>query len=424
MINIHRIRRLAILLSFTLITAAGFARAAGDAPALPADWEKQSAVFRGPAGSGRFTDAAAPATWNEKAGKNVLWKTRVPMAGLASPVVWGDKVFLSGATREKREVYAFTVADGKPAWTGTYESSPEATEEYEVYDSLESQMHAAPTPAVDGKRVYAIFANGELVAFDIKTGKALWSKVIGDTSSNMYGYTGSLLAYKESVIVQFDGETSSLLRLDGATGKKIWGEERNDNTWASPILIKTPKGAWQIITAGDPEVSGWDPETGKQIWAQDVLSGDVAPSPVYADGLVFACFQDCGIFAFDPDTGKQVWSVEELESGGISDAISMVAGDGFVYHFFNDSLACINAKTGDIVYEETIDGSSTYASPMLLNGRLYLFHGGKTTVIRAGAKMEVIGSCQIEDYDDVSPAVAGGKIFLRTAMQIYAIGSR
>jgi len=384
---------------------------------------KNCTVFRGPTGTGYSPAKNVPIEWNEEANKNILWKVPVALCGLSSPITWDDKVFLSGATRKKRELYCFNAKDGSLAWTGTYETSEDASTDYEVYADVETLMHAAATPAVDGERVYVIFANGELVAFDIKTGKPVWSKVVGDTTDNMYGLSNSLLIYNGSVICAFDGYSYTISRFDGATGKKLWSRERDDNTWASPILIKTKDKKTLVINAGNSEVSGWDAETGKKLWAHDLLSGDVAPSPTAGGGLVFANFQECGIFGIDP-TGKSevAWAIEELDQGSFSDTTSMVTDGKVLYQFHEDLLTCVDAVAGKVHYEQAMEGSTSYASPTIVGDKLYCFSGDTTYVVKVGPKFQLLKTNKLDEYCDSSPAVVEGRMYIRTDKSLYAVG--
>ncbi|MFC1462055.1 PQQ-binding-like beta-propeller repeat protein [Verrucomicrobiota bacterium] len=384
---------------------------------------KNCTVFRGPTGAGYSKARNVPIEWSEQDNRNILWKAAIPLGGLSSPVTWGDKVFLSGATQEKREVYCLSAKDGSVVWTGTYKTSEEASTDYEVYADLEALMHAAATPAVDGKHLYAIFANGELVAFDIKTGKAVWSKVVGDTTDNMYGLSNSLLIYDGSVICAFDGDSYTLSRFDGATGEKIWRSERDDNTWASPILIKTADKKTLVINAGNEEVSGWDADTGKKAWGHDLLMGDIAPSPTAGGGLVFANFQDCGIFGIDPKGKSRIaWTIDELDQGAFSDTTSMVTDGKFLYQFQEDMLACIDAAEGKVFYEQAMDGSTSYASPTIVGDKLYIFCGDTTYVVKVGPKHQLLKTNTLDEYTDSSPAVVDGRMYIRTEKSLYAVG--
>jgi len=381
-------------------------------------------TFRGADGSGLSLVTSVPLEWNEQEGRNILWKVAVPLSGAGSPVAWGDRVYLSGATREKRAVFCFSVDSGELLWTGTYESDPAATVDYEVFDAPEHLMYAAPTPATDGRFVYAMFANGEIACFRAEGGEAAWSRLLCDTGQNMYGLANSPLVYKGSVIAMFHGVQSKLARFDGAGGNEIWSKERFDTSWASPILVRTAGGLDVVITHGDPETAGWDPETGEKLWYAELVSGDVAPSPTTAGGRVFVCFGGYGIFALDTESGEEVWRVEELPEGAISETQSMVTDGELVYHLNNSVLSVLDAADGSVAYEKVLDHDISYASPFVAGEHVYLPCGETTVVIRKGREYEEVAVCRIEERSDISPAVVNGRIYIRTEHYLYCIGER
>lgn len=407
---------------FSLLATSSCAIAADDVPVLPDGFEKQCAVSRGPTGSGYYTAKNVPTEWDEASGKNIIWKSKVPLAGFCAPVVWNDKIFMSGATLEKREIYCFNAKDGSLAWTGTYKSDPKASKEYKVYESLDAFMHACPTAATDGKRVYAIFANGELVAFDMD-GKFLWSKLIGDTSSNQYGFSNSLLIYRDSVIVQFEGDSSSLVRVK-ADGTEVYRKTRDESGWSSPILIKVGD-KYQVVCAGKPNIAGYDPETGGNLWKFDGLSGDMAPSPVCGGGIVSINMDKCGILGVNPaDKSKKAWTIEELKEGSFSDSVSMTCNNTHLYQFNKSSLACIDLKKGSVVYEKEMDDSASYASPIVIGDNIYLFCGDKAIIGSIKPEFTAIGKGKLKEISDVNVAVVDGRMYIRTEKSLYAIGSK
>ncbi|MFP4104538.1 MAG: PQQ-binding-like beta-propeller repeat protein [Phycisphaerae bacterium] len=395
----------------------------------PDDFQKNWPFWRGFGGSGISPHKDIPLEFDEKTGKNILWKTKVPLAGLSSPVVWGDKVFLSGGSKEKREVYCFSVDTGKLLWTGTYKSDPKAPKDYPYYQQMEKQMHAAPTCAVDGKRVYAHFANGEVAAFDINTGKNVWAKLIADPEGNMYGISASLLVHKDKVLVQFDGGEYTLSAYDSATGKQLWKKDRPDATWASPILAQVKDKEFQVVVSGAPSVSGWDPENGKMIWECEILEGDVAPSPIFAGGYVIAMMADSGIHAIPvdkKDTVETKWTNwgDDFEYASIPDTLSPVSDGKFVYVFATDSLLCFDMKDGSLLYEKEMPGSASYASPAVVGDKLVTFAGKKVIVVQTGKDFKVIRTNELDEYIDASPAFAPGKMFLRGGTHLYCIGEK
>lgn len=379
--------------------------------------------FRGADGGGNYGAAGVPAYWNEAQKSNVLWKAEVPLPGLGGPAVWNDRVFVAGATRERRELYCYDRADGRLLWTGTYASSPRATTEYSLYSELETVLHAAATPATDGRFVYAIFANGELVAFDAQTGRAAWSAVLGDTANNAYGLSSSPLAYDGSVTVVFDGAESVIARFDGATGAETWRRERGDVTWASPVLARTAGGRDLVISHGNPETAAWDAAGGDKVWAADLVSGETAPTPVCRDGRLYACLAYSGIFAVNLADGARLWTVDGLEESRISDAQSMVTDGELLYHFCGDVLSVLDAATGAQVYARTMDREASYASPFIADDRLYLVCGDTVLVAATGREFVPLAACALNERCDANPAVAGGRIYLRGDKSLYCIGA-
>ena len=380
-------------------------------------------VFRGPRGWGYSECEEVPVRWDEKAGSNILWKVPVPLAGAGSPVVRGGKVFVSGATRESRKLFCFHENNGNLAWTGEYRSSPAASTGYEVFDLPESLMFAAATPAAGRNNVYAIFANGELAAFDIDSGEAVWSRVMGRTDGNVYGISSSLLVYDGSVIVPFDGDECILARLAGQSGDVIWESGRDNRTWSSPALINPPEGPRQIVIAGDPDICGYDLETGERIWNQKLFGADMAPSPVYGKGLVYISFMGCGMFCLDPsEKGKVRWSINELKKGTFPDIVSMVTDGSFLYQYDGNVLVCVNAVSGEVIYERKMPEYSCNASPIIVNDRLYLFGEKNTYVARVGAEWRLSAVNNLEEKPVTNPAVVDGRIYLRTEKHLYCIG--
>jgi outer membrane protein assembly factor BamB len=383
---------------------------------------QRSVAFRGPNGSARLDVDRVPLSWNEDTGTGIVWKTKVPLPGLSSPIVWGERIFVSGASREKRELYCFAAADGALLWTGTYRSHPNASTDYEVFDTPETLMHAVPTPVTDGRHVAALYANGELAVFEAVTGAFAWSALLGNTEDNMYGLSGSLLVHGHTFIAPFDGDSQLLTAFDAATGEQKWRAERGDATWASPILVQTAGGKALAITHGDPETAAWNPDTGEQVWALELCSGDVAPSPIYAGGRVFVNFAGCGMFAVNADTGEEAWRLEALDEGSFSDAVSMVSDGELVYQFFRNTLSVVDAQLGDIVYEQELDEGSCYASPFIVKDRLYLPCGTTTLVVARGREFKQLAANVLTESVQSSPAVVEGRIYMRGEQHLYCIG--
>ncbi len=270
-----------LLLPLIAITGA-FAALAADLP-TPEEYRANWPRFRGPDGGGVAAGGHAPLTFDVKAGTNIAWSVAVPVAGFNSPVVWGDRVFLSGGDDAKCEVMCFDVQSGKLLWqTAVPKVERGADEKQEPPD--QSGM-AAPTVATDGRRAYAIFANGNLAAFNFD-GSVAWAKHLV-IPKNSYGHASSLATWQDRVIVQIDqGEVddklSRLFAFDGASGAVVWEKERNVGaSWATPIVIEAA-GKTQLITLALPWVIAYSPKDGAEMWRAESLDGEVTPSPVFA----------------------------------------------------------------------------------------------------------------------------------------------
>jgi outer membrane protein assembly factor BamB len=395
----------------------------------PTGGDTVSPSFRGPTGSGIYR-GSAPTSWSEKDKKGILWQAKLDLPGWASPVVWNDKVVVASATVEKRLVYCFDTATGKQIWQTEVPTVEGAIKEYTL-DTQSSEwndlLHAGATPATDGKRVYAVFSNGQLAALDLATGKHLWSVALGDTRDNKYGLDNSLLVFGDSVIAVFEGAESFVAAYDAATGKQQWKTKRDGSTWASPILAKTKSGASLVVLLADPDVTAWDAKTGAKVWSTKVLTASpeycVGPSPVTDGERIFVGCQNSGIFALDLEKGTILWSLTALPDESGFSAEQSMATDGLrLYHFLQSVLTVVDAKTGKVLGQPDMGVSSSSASPMVVGDQLYLVCGDATVVAKTGDKPAKIGEGTVNETINASPAYAAGRVFLRAANVLYCIG--
>ena len=222
----------------TAVTKGAAIAAQPDEPVLPpatvvggASWQNQFQSnwprFRGPDGSGFSPKANAPLAWDENVKSGVLWKAPIGQPGFNSPIVWGNRIFISGGSAEKREIYCYDATDGELVWTRAVENLPGSP--VKIPDLSESAGYAASTMATDGRLAYAIFANGDLAAVDFH-GQLAWAKNLG-LPQNAYGHAASLAVWRDRLIVQFDHgdnkpSSSRLMLLEGATGKVVWEKPR------------------------------------------------------------------------------------------------------------------------------------------------------------------------------------------------------
>ena len=383
--------------------------------------------FRGPGGLGISAYTNIPTAWDGKTGEGILWKTPVPLPGQNSPVVWEDRIFLTGATEEAREVYCFDANTGEILWQRAVENVPFS--EPEPPEVSDDTGFAAPTAVTDGQRVYAIFANGDIICFGFN-GNRIWARNVGPIDS-IYGYASSLAMYQDLLLVLLDeggadDGMSELTAMDAASGRIVWETPRPvPNSWASPIVINT--GARdEIITCGNPWVIAYDPTTGAELWRVDCLSGDIAPSPVYADGMVYATNTYAFLTAIRP--GGQgnvtetniVWTAED----GLPDICSPLTNGELVFLLETYGfMTCYDAKTGEKLWEQDLD-EEFEASPSLVGDQVYLMTvEGVAIIIKAGRQFEEIARHELGEGSTASPAFLDGRIYIRGKENLYCISN-
>ncbi|NPV47083.1 MAG: PQQ-binding-like beta-propeller repeat protein [Armatimonadetes bacterium] len=383
-------------------------------------------VFRG-AGSGFVAGGSYPTKWDAPNKQGVLWQTAIPLPGKSSPIYWNGRLFLTGANERERAVYGVDAATGKLLWTTPVVVELSAKDE--PPEVSPDTGYAAPTMACDGKRVFAAFANGDIVGLDLD-GKLLWSKALG-RPENVYGHAASLATYRNIVIVQMDQGSSAdqnqsyLLALDVETGKNVWRTDRpTPNTWTSPIVINTGQRA-EIITVGNPHVISYDPATGKELWRLECMGGEIAPSPCYAGGLIYAAQDGVGLVAIKPPDAQEpqpkiVWKGTD----GLPDTCSpacngellfVVSGSGYV--------TCYDAKTGARLWQESMDNPVT-ASPIIVGDLVHVTDTeGITHIFEAARQFKAIGTGKLGEEVGATPAFANGHIYMRGAKSLFAIGN-
>ena len=373
--------------------------------------------FRGPGGIGITERTNIPTRWDGKSGRNIKWKTAIPLHGNNSPVIWNDRVFLSGASETKREVYCLDALTGKMFWKTQVEKIPGSPSQAPGVSKETGQ--AAPSLTTDGRRVYAIFANGDLIALDMD-GKPVWSKNLG-VPANHYGHSSSLIMYRDILIIQYDQRgTPAVMGLSGKTGEQVWKTARNVKiSWASPSLINTGK-RMELILSAEPCVASYDPLTGKELWKLDCISGEVGPSLAYSNGIVFAENDYSTLSAIQiGQNPKVLWENNEY----LSDVPSPVASDRYLFLITSYGTAvCYDLVTG-IKYWEHDFGNPVYSSPMLAEGRIYLMDKrGMMFIFKADKEFSLISECPLGEGSFCTPAFTNGHVFLRGDKNLYCIG--
>jgi outer membrane protein assembly factor BamB len=376
--------------------------------------------FRGMDGDGNSANTAF--------GTNVLWKSPVPAPGFNSPVVWSNRIFVSGGDAVKREVMCFNATDGKLLWQRAVEKVPDSpTKQPEV---PEMTGFAVPTTACDGQRVFALFANGDLAAFT-HDGAPSWSRNIG-VPKDTYGHATSLAIWPGKLIVQLDQDEgapggSKLLAFDCATGRQLWERGKpTHGSWASPIIVEAA-GKTQIITLALPFVMSHALADGNELWRADLMEGEVTPSPLFAGGLVIVVSPAGKLIALRPDGAGDVtkshaaWMTDE----NIPDITSPVSNGELVFTVMTGGgLAAFDLKDGKKVWEKDLEMEVQSSPAIAGNQLLVLVLGTKGDLLSlaAGREFKELGRVKLEDSFHASPAFAGGRMFLRGATNLWCLG--
>ena len=383
--------------------------------------------FRGADGSGSSIQTNVPTSWDPKTGAGIAWKVPSPASGFNSPIVWGDRVFLSGGDAKKREVVCLDGKTGRTLWRQEVASPPNSSSS--AAEVPESTGYAAATMATDGRRVYVIFANGDCAAFTLE-GKAAWVKSFG-ALKNPYGHATSLATWQDRLIVQLDqgdaeDNKSKLYALDGRTGQVIWQRPRSVGaSWASPIVFEAA-GKTQIITLAIPCVIAYSAADGAELWRVECLNGEITPSPVFAGGLVYVASPSEKLLAIRPDgignvtKSHVVWTNED----NVPDVTSPTSNGELVFAVTTSGmLTCYDAKDGKKQWEHDYD-TECHASPSLAGGRLYLFsQKGAAFVVEAARQFKELFHTEMGDGFHASPAFAQDKIFLRGVTNVWCLGA-
>lgn len=453
-------RRLTLLVILVIGTAALLsARSTPPAPtATP--WPS----FRGARAEGLAVDQQLPATWDATKSERVKWKTAVPGLAHSSPIVWGDRVFVTSAISSKDPaatfkrglfgagdasedksshkwiVAAYDRATGKELWQRTaFEGAP-------IDKRHVKSTYASATPATDGEHVVASFGSQGLYAYDVQ-GKLLWKRDLGrmdvgayDLPEYEWGPASSPTIWTDRVFVQVDTSGPDFITaLDLKTGKTLWQTAREElPSWGTPTVVDVAGGRAELVTNGSNFIRGYDAKTGEELWRLGGSSQITAPTPIFAGGLIIVASgraPERPIFAIRPGArGNITLSADARSNASVAWSWTQrgsymptpLAYDGLVYVLANQGLFdCYDLATGAEVYRQRLphQGSGFSASPVAADGRIYLSsEDGDIFVVKAGRTFALEATNPIGEPLMATPAISGGTMFVRAERHLYAIG--
>lgn len=371
-------------------------------------------AFRGPFGQGVSYASNLPENWDGLSGENILWKKKLTRSGFSSPVVWEDKIFLTLADQEAREVACFDLNTGEKIFGTIVKDIPSSSSLFpEVADDT---GYGAATCTTDGQRVYTVFATGLVTALDF-TGKIIWEQNLG-VPENHYGHSSSLVIFQDIVLVQFDQDSGgAVLGLDSETGKVLWQTERDVITsWSSPLVI--PEEGKVLLNA-DPYAGCYNPVTGEQLWLVDIMSGEIGVSPAYKDGIAVFANKFAVLAAVDIESGEVLWEYFD----NLPDVSSpVVIGSYIIMTDAVGTMSCLDLKSGDVVWEHEFD-EGFYCSPIAAGPYVYVTDlEGLTHIVRPGPEFDLVASCPVGEKVVSTPAFVDNKIVIRGVNTLYCIG--
>ena len=413
--------------------------------------------FRGEHSLGVANNPNLPIAWSTN--QNVAWKANVPGMGWSSPIVWGNKIFVTSVVKDGEVespkkglyfggerptpskdthhwmVYGFDWQTGKKLWERQVHEGPPG-------DSIHlKNTYASETPVTDGERVYAYFGNLGVYCLDLN-GHEVWSQKWGHFKTrNGWGTAASPVLYKDRLFILNDNEENSfLVALDKKTGKQLWRVDRDQKSnWATPYVWENEKRT-ELIVPGRKKVLSYDLD-GQVLWELGGMSSIVIPTPFANSGLLYVCSGYVGdkvrpIFAVRPGASGDI-SLKEGESGNAFIAWSekvaapynpspVLYGDFFYVLFDFGFLSCRDAKTGKERYDKqriNLDGTSGFtSSPWAYDNKVFcLSEDGDTFIIQAGPEYKLIGKNSLGEMCMATPAIARDSLIIRTASRLYRI---
>jgi outer membrane protein assembly factor BamB len=408
------------------LSSAALVHASENVELIPVEGEAKDywSRWRGPSGQGYVEGSGYPDRWSDT--ENVLWKVKVPGSGNSSPIVWGDRIFLTTAYESGRRLalLAFDRSKGTKLWETPIQQKG-------IEKGHDKNGHASATPVTDGKLIYASFGSHGLAAFDLD-GKLIWHRQVG-TLDNYHGSAGSPILYKETVILYQDHQGDSFVAaFDKQTGETKWWKDRNTRTgWGTPIVIRA-NGREELIVSSQHEVNAYDPENGDLLWIAKGNKFEVIPTPTVGHGLVFCSSGRAGPTLAIRPGGKgdvtETHVVWQSPKGSPFVPSTIIVGD-YLY-MVNDMVSVVTsyeAKTGKLMFQGRLgdpqkEGFSV--SPVTFDGKIFFTNDkGETFVLEAGPELKILHVNRLNARTLASPALVDGRWYFRTESELICIGS-
>ena len=442
------------------------------AQSLPRSIGENWPQWRGPNQNGVSNAQNLPTTWSDT--ENIVWKTPLPAWSGGTPIIWGDKIYLTSPAKSQSKsappsqetqprergrrrgrwggggrdpggdtllLICLSKTDGKVLW------QRELDEGNELH---RKGNDSSPSPVTDGEHVWVVTGTGAVTAFDME-GKKIWGRNLQDDYGRFglnWGYASSPLLHDGKLIIEVlhghrTDDPSYIVAFNAITGEEIWRQERETDAVAeSPDAYTTPAllesdGITQIVISGGDYVTGHHPQTGQEIWRAGGLNPErrgnyrIVGSPLVVDGLIYAPTRKKPLLALraggtgDVTTSHLVWKWE----GSAAPDVPTPICDGQYFYMVDDRglVTCLNAKTGELVWgpERTAEGTVS-ASPILADDKLYITNEyALTTVITAGPEFKILATNELDgSYTLSSPAASGSHLFIRTGTHLYCIGAK